>query len=208
MASRRGRNIDPRYEALAVAHSRSEGFRPGGSRPKPSKCRSGKALDAEAVERPGPRAAGNDHRQASILRRSKARDHVGCRASPPQRSEQSGGEFSSAHPATRADHEALQITATFATLRLHSRSDCQLVPYPKPRYFRQSSSRTAHSGDESVDENCASVIGWICDRSSNGLTPVKFTMPFQRVCLTRPSQTRIAHRLTECGANPLEPLSK
>ena len=49
----------------------------------------------------------------------KARDHAWCRSSPPQGPQQSGGKFPPTHPAARADHEALQVTATPATLRLY-----------------------------------------------------------------------------------------
>lgn len=80
----------------------------------------GKAPDAQAVAEPGQSAAGDDHRQTSFLRRRKAGSHARRRASFAQRLEQSGGEFSSADPATRADHEALQVTATSTTLRVHS----------------------------------------------------------------------------------------
>lgn len=39
---------------------------------------------AQALEGSGTVAACDDHRQAAVLRRSKARDHAGCRASLPQ----------------------------------------------------------------------------------------------------------------------------
>ena len=59
-------------KTLALACRRSGRFRPGGSGAKPPKCQGGQASDAKAFEGPGPSAASDDHRQASILRRRKA----------------------------------------------------------------------------------------------------------------------------------------
>lgn len=84
VASRGSRCFNPWQEALAVARSRSGRFRVGRPRAKPPKCQGRQAPDAQALEGPGTIATGDDHRQAAIIRRSKARDHAGCRASLPQ----------------------------------------------------------------------------------------------------------------------------
>lgn len=104
--------------------------------------------------------------------RSKARDHAGCRASLPQGVEQSGGEFSAASPAARADHEALQIAATSTTLRLHPRSDRQPVSHPAPRHNLRPSSRTARGGDEPVGEDCPTMRNMCGQRLSLALHPL------------------------------------
>ena len=47
-------------------------------------AKAAKRLIAQAPEGPGTAAPSDDHRQAAVLRRSKARDHARCRASLPQ----------------------------------------------------------------------------------------------------------------------------
>jgi putative transposase len=116
-------------------------------------------------------------RQAAILRRSKARDHAGCRASLPQRVEQSGGE----------DHEALQVSETSPALRLHPRSDRQPVSHSSPRHFIRLPSPTAGSGDPDVEPARPSSGSLMTDL--NATPPIqadKFTMPrrHMRVCMT------------------------
>jgi len=76
------------------------------SKPKRSSRRA--AAYAEAVQEVREGASRNDHGQAQLLRRS-AQGYGPAHGTPlAQRAEQSGGEFSSADAATRADHEAVQ----------------------------------------------------------------------------------------------------
>ena len=78
-------------------------------------------------------AARHDHRQAPILRRGAGKDGPSRRASPAQRTEQSGRELSPADKATGADYEALQISSTGATVLVGSRSDREYLPRPLSR---------------------------------------------------------------------------
>ena len=78
---------------------------------------------AQAHRQAIPRATGDDHRQAGILRRSSGGNAHEFRASPAQGAKQSGGEFASADEAARDDHEAVQIRKAPSAICLHPRSD-------------------------------------------------------------------------------------
>ncbi len=110
-------------------------------------------------------------------RRRKTKDHARRRASLTQGIEQPGRELPSTNTTTRADHKALQVTATVAALRLLSRSDHQPRPHPPPRYFLQPSSRTARCRHEHVGGNRSAVIGKPSRSTLCRLMVVKFTVP-------------------------------
>lgn len=68
------------------------------------------------LRRPCAGATWDDHGQAAQLRRGGKDDHARGRAPPAQGSEHPCREPSSAHPKTGADHDAVQVTRTGATI--------------------------------------------------------------------------------------------
>src|SRR5208283_4679566 len=86
------------------------------------------AAHEEALEIRRHAAARDDHRQAPFVRRGKSENGPWRGTSPAQRPEQSGGELPPADATTRADHEALQISQTGATVSVGSRSSRQSLP--------------------------------------------------------------------------------
>ena len=163
MVPRRGRHHHWREETLVVARRRSAWLRPRRSGPKPPRCQSCQAVDAQASERARFCPARYDHRQASILWCGEAGDHARRRASFAQGPEQSGGEFSSTYPATGEDHEAVQVTAPTSALRLNPRPDRQPLPNSSPRHAISPLSRAARGRDEDVERDRPSSGSLIAD---------------------------------------------
>ena len=92
------------------------------------------AAHEEAPEIRRHTTARDDHGQAPFVRRCESEDGPSRRTSPVEGPEQSCGEFSSADAATRADHEALQIRWTGATVSVGSRSSVESLPhFPIPK---------------------------------------------------------------------------
>ena len=122
-----------RARTLAVASRRSEWLRARRPGPAPKRHARCAAAHEEAPEIRRHATARDDHGQAPFVRRCESEDGPWRGTSPAQRPEQSGGEFSSADAATRADHEALQIRWAGATISIGSRSGFGSLPYSLSR---------------------------------------------------------------------------
>ena len=94
-------------EAVALARRRPEWFRPRRARAEPTKCRGCEAADAQAAKGTKPCAQGHVTDRLRSFGRAK---HAWRRAPFAQKLEQPGGKFTLAYPATRTDHEAVQVS--------------------------------------------------------------------------------------------------
>jgi putative transposase len=92
---------------------------------------------------------------------ARVEDGPSPRASPAQRTEQSGRELSPADEATGADYEALQISSTGATVLVGSRQIANIfhVPYPESTTAvdRRAARETAFAGGREITKTSAIV---------------------------------------------------